>query len=110
MLRPISQGLMPEVASWYMRAFFRSIKAAAISVMPRQTMSTGMTSRHFFAFEGSWRKFVPSKYEIEFASRNAGFVGTTTESLAAEGAGKFGTFGAVFDVLHGFTQRSDFAL
>src|SRR5215813_4233921 len=31
--------------------------------MPRQTMSTGITSRHFFSFEGSWRKFVPSKYE-----------------------------------------------
>src|ERR1700688_906322 len=31
--------------------------------MPRQTMSTGMTSRHFFAFEGNWRKFVPSKYD-----------------------------------------------
>src|ERR1700719_94139 len=46
-----------------MRAFFRSIKAAAMSVMPRQTMSTGITSRHFFAFEGNWRKFVPSKYE-----------------------------------------------
>ena len=35
--------------------------AAAISVMPRQTMSTGITSRHFRSFEGSWRKFVPSK-------------------------------------------------
>ena len=31
--------------------------------MPRQTMSTGITSRHFRSFEGSWRKFVPSKYE-----------------------------------------------
>src|SRR5258707_668140 len=63
MQRPMSQGLIPEVANWYIRALLRSINAAAISVMPRQTMSTGMTSRHFFAFEGSWRKLVPRRYE-----------------------------------------------
>src|SRR5215470_6169949 len=56
-------GLMPEVASWYIRACLRCTSAAAISVIPRQTMSTGITSRHFFSFEGSCRKFVPSKYE-----------------------------------------------
>src|SRR5215470_19829137 len=56
-------GLMPEVASWYIRAFLRCTSAAAIRVMPRHTMSTGITSRHFFSFEGSCRKFVPSKYE-----------------------------------------------
>ena len=26
-------------------------------------MSTGITSRHFLAFEGSCRKFVPSRYD-----------------------------------------------
>src|SRR5215813_14147354 len=63
MLRPMLQGVIPEVASWYIFACFRCTNAAAMSVMPRQTMSTGITSRHFFSFEGSWRKFVPSKYE-----------------------------------------------
>src|SRR5882724_11144245 len=63
MLRPILHGVMPEVASWYMRAFFLCTRAAAIRVIPRQTMSTGITSRHFFSFEGSCRKFVPSRYE-----------------------------------------------
>src|SRR5580700_8497990 len=46
-----------------MRALHRAITAAAISDIPRQTMSTGITSRHFLSFEGSCRKFVPSKYE-----------------------------------------------
>src|SRR5580704_4787041 len=63
MLRPMLTGLTAEVASWYIRAFFRAMTAAAINDMPRQTMSTGITSRHFRAFVGSWRKFVPSKYE-----------------------------------------------
>src|SRR5580704_3653605 len=63
MLRPMFTGLMAEVASWYIRACFREITAAAISVMPRQTMSTGITSRHLRSFEGSCRKFVPSKYD-----------------------------------------------
>src|ERR1700753_3525464 len=31
--------------------------------MPRHTVSTGITSRHLRAFVGSWRKFVPSRYE-----------------------------------------------
>src|SRR4029078_831894 len=39
--------------------------AAPISVMPRQTDSTGIMSRRFFSFEGSWRKDVPSKYESD---------------------------------------------
>src|SRR4029077_11664141 len=45
------------------RACAREITAAAISVIPRHTMSTGITSRHFRSFEGNCRKFVPSKYD-----------------------------------------------
>jgi hypothetical protein len=30
--------------------------------MPRHTISTGMTSRHFFALDGSCRKLVPSRW------------------------------------------------
>src|SRR5579859_5656715 len=63
MLRPILHGVMPDVASWYIRAFLRCTRAAAINVIPRQTISTGITSRHFFSFDGSCRKFVPSKYD-----------------------------------------------
>src|SRR5580704_19064509 len=63
MLRPMFTGLIAEVASWYNRAFRREITAAAISVMPRQTMSTGITSRHLRWFEGNCLKFVPSKYD-----------------------------------------------
>src|ERR1700756_4047142 len=63
MLRPMFTGLIADVASWYILAFFRATMAAAIRVMPRQTMSTGITSRHLRSFVGSWRKFVPSRYE-----------------------------------------------
>src|SRR5260370_22087157 len=63
MLRPILTGLIAEVARWYMRAWRRAITAEAMSVIPRHTMSTGITSRHFRSFEGSWRKFVPRRYE-----------------------------------------------
>src|SRR5712692_11407520 len=44
MLRPILTGLIAEVASWYMRAWRRAMTAEAMSVIPRQTMSTGITS------------------------------------------------------------------
>src|SRR2546423_6144128 len=63
MLRPILTGLIAEVASWYIRALRRDITAAAINVIPRHTMSTGITSRHLRSLVGSWRKFVPSRYE-----------------------------------------------
>src|ERR1700730_3380785 len=63
MLRPIFTGLIAEVASWYIRALRRAMMAAAISVIPRQTMSTGITSRHLRSLVGSCRKFVPSKYD-----------------------------------------------
>src|ERR1700682_6038087 len=63
MLRPIFTGLIAEVASWYIRALRRAMMAAAISVIPRQTMSTGITSRHLRSLVGSCRKLVPSKYE-----------------------------------------------
>src|SRR5256885_11651648 len=63
MLRPILTGLIAEVASWYIRALRRAITAAAINVMPRHTISTGMTSRHLRSLVGSWRKFVPRRYE-----------------------------------------------
>src|SRR4029077_18723946 len=63
MLRRMFTGLIADVASWYMRARRRELTAAAISVMPRETMSTGITSRHFRSFEGSWRKFVPRRLE-----------------------------------------------
>ena len=56
-------GLMAEVANWYSRACRRVTSAPAIRVIPRLTMSTGITSRHFRSFEGSWRKFVPSRYD-----------------------------------------------
>src|ERR1700730_8435169 len=46
-----------------MRALRREITAAAMSVMPRLTMSTGITSRHLRSLVGSCRKLVPSKYE-----------------------------------------------
>src|ERR1700674_4264959 len=39
--------------------------AAAISVIPRHTESTGITSRRLRSFEGSCRKYVPNKYESE---------------------------------------------
>src|ERR1700693_1803510 len=63
MLRPIFTGFTAEVANWYIRALQRAITAAAIRLIPRHTMSTGITSRHLRAFVGSCRKFVPSKYE-----------------------------------------------
>src|SRR6266851_8938864 len=63
MLRPILTGLIAEVASWYILAWRRAVTAEAMSVIPRQTMSTGITSRHFRSFEGSWRKFVPRRYD-----------------------------------------------
>ena len=63
MLRPIFTGLIAEVASWYIRAWQRAIIAAAISDMPRHTMSTGITSRHFRSLVGNCRKFVPSRYD-----------------------------------------------
>src|ERR1700682_4305514 len=63
MLRPMFTGFPAEVASWYMRALHRAITAAAIRLIPRLTMSTGITSRHLRALVGSWRKFVHSKYE-----------------------------------------------
>src|SRR5207302_8612681 len=63
MLRPILTGLIAEVASWYMRAWRRAMTAEAMSVIPRETMSRGITSRHFRSFEGSWRKFVPRREE-----------------------------------------------
>src|SRR3984893_6714782 len=63
MLRPMFTGFTAEVASWYMRALHRAITAAAIRLIPRLTMSTGITSRHLRALVGSCRKFVPSKYE-----------------------------------------------
>src|SRR5579859_4388151 len=63
MLRPMFTELIADVANWYMRALHRATIAVAISVMPRQTMSTGMTSRHLRSLVGNWRKFVPSKYE-----------------------------------------------
>src|SRR2546430_11609226 len=63
MLRPMLTGLMAEVASWYSLACRRATSAAAISVIPRHTISTGITSKHFRSFDGSWRKLVPSKYD-----------------------------------------------
>src|SRR5579864_807301 len=39
--------------------------AAAIRVMPLQTASTGTMSRRLLLFEGSWRKYVPSRYDRE---------------------------------------------
>src|SRR5215472_8136362 len=63
MERPIFTGLIADVANWYSRACFRCTKAAEINVIPRVTISTGITSRHFRSFEGNCRKCVPSKYD-----------------------------------------------
>src|SRR6266478_1993771 len=46
-----------------MRALRRAMMAAAIRVIPRQTISTGITSKHLRSLVGSCRKLVPSKYE-----------------------------------------------
>src|SRR4030088_469292 len=63
MLRPILTGLIAEVARWYIRAWHRATTAAAMSVIPRHTMSTGITSRHLRSFEGRGRRLAPRRYE-----------------------------------------------
>src|ERR1700737_2377620 len=63
MLRPILTGLIEDVAIWYSCPCRRVTPAAAIKLIPRHTISTGITSRHLRALVGSCRKFVPSKYD-----------------------------------------------
>src|SRR5579863_4226680 len=61
----MSQGFVTELAIWYTLACRREASAPAIRVMPRQRRSTGIRSRHFASFVGSWRKKVPSRYESD---------------------------------------------
>ena len=39
--------------------------AAAISVIPLQTASTGIMSSRLLSFEGNCRKYVPSRYDSD---------------------------------------------
>src|SRR3984893_14616339 len=59
----MSQGLVTDVASWYIASCLRSITAAAIRVIPLQTASTGTMSSRLLLFEGSCRKYVPKRYD-----------------------------------------------
>src|SRR5271166_4534892 len=63
--RPMSQGFVTDVANWYSGSCRRSTSAAAISVMPAHTASTGIMSSRLRSFEGSCRNDVPSKYESD---------------------------------------------
>src|SRR5947199_9490394 len=59
----MSQGFVTEVASWYSGSWRRSMTAAATSVIPAQTESTGIMSSRLLSFEGNCRKYVPSRYD-----------------------------------------------
>src|SRR5205085_8223153 len=63
--RPMSHGLVTDVASWYSASCRRSTIAAPISVIPWHTASTGIMSSRLCSFDGSWRNVVPSRYESE---------------------------------------------
>src|SRR6266704_2147281 len=111
-----------------------------MSVNPRHTMSTGITSRHFRSLEGSWRKFVPRRYEsgpevlmpsfqpvngerselstIEGRTtamgrsrpRRGSFIPAAAQRLTAKRLGQLRTFSACFDSPNRLAQRIDLAL
>src|ERR1035438_5330911 len=61
----MSQGLVTDVANWYSGSCRRSTSAAAISVIPAHTASTGIMSNRFRSFDGNCRNAVPSRYESD---------------------------------------------
>src|SRR6266567_1849887 len=61
----MSHGFVTDVASWYIASCRRSITAAAISVIPPHTASTGTMSSRLLLFVGNCRKYVPSRYDRE---------------------------------------------
>ncbi len=77
----------------------RDTSAAAISVMPRDTRSTGIRSRHLFALLGSCRKNVPSRYESDaevlmpsFQPRNGFSIGRLHDGRPHHGDRRAGRF------------------
>src|SRR5450631_4533836 len=61
----MSHGFVTEVASWYNGSYRRSTSAAAISVIPAHTASTGIMSSRLRSFEGNCRNAVPSRYDSD---------------------------------------------
>src|ERR1035437_1383228 len=61
--RPMSQGFVTDVASWYIGSCRLSTNAAPIRVIPAHTASTGIISSRLHSFEGNCRNAVPSRYD-----------------------------------------------
>src|SRR5512140_1599352 len=78
----MSQGFVTEVASWYSGSWRRSMIAAATSVIPAQTASTGMISSRLLSLQGNCRKYVPSRYDKDAEELMPSF--QPTKSLATE--------------------------
>src|SRR5271170_6750259 len=63
--RPMSHGLVTDVANWYSGSCRLSTSAAPIRVIPAHTASTGIISSRLRSFEGSCRNDVPSRYDSD---------------------------------------------
>src|SRR5205823_6512492 len=76
---------------------FAKAFSESVSIRPAQVLR----APHAYADELVAHPAAAIAFEhgIEFAGGNAGFIGAPAKSLAAQSAGKFGTFGALFDVL-----------